>query len=166
MMELVLSLAGCALLFLGIWVSTLAMPWKRLALFFPQDVQERLQPRLDRLPMSPKRIVGWGMLFLLAAGYIALVWIGGMDGVRRGFNFQRFFLRFFIVGAAIKAFDIIALDYFLLTKTHFFQHYLPETEGCAGWQSFGYNRKQQLLQIALLPIVCVVLAKLFTALLP
>ena len=45
---------------------------------------------------------------------------------------------------ADKAFDI--LDYILLTKTRFFQHYFPETEGCAGWQDFGYNRKQQTRQ--------------------
>ena len=43
-----------------------------------------------------------------------------------------------------KAFDIICLDWFLLTKSHFFQHYYPETEGCAGYRSFGFNRKEQL----------------------
>ena len=42
----------------------------------------------------------------------------------------------------IMAFDIICLDYFLLTKTRFFLYYFPETEGCAGWKDFGYNRKQ------------------------
>ena len=46
-----------------------------------------------------------------------------------------------------KAFDIIALDYILITKTHFFQHYIPETKGCAGYHSFGYNRKEQLTRI-------------------
>ena len=66
------------------------------------------------------------------AGYMALFIIRGIDGTKHGFGFDRFFLRFFIIGTVIKAFDIIALDYCLLTKTHFFQHYFQETEGCAG----------------------------------
>ena len=28
--------------------------------------------------------------------------------------------------------------------SHFFQHYYPETEGCAGYHSFGFNRKEHL----------------------
>ena len=161
MTTLLLSLAGCALLFLGIWGVTVTLPYKGLAKNFPQDVQERLKPRLDNLPMGPKRIVGWVILILLIAGYLALFIIGGMDGVRRGFGFWQFFFRFLIIGAAIKAFDIIGLDYFLLTKTRFFQRYFPETEGCAGWQDFGYNRRQQLGQIIMIPIYCAVMAGIF-----
>ena len=62
----------------------------------------------------------------------------------------------------MKAFDIIGLDYFLLTKTHFFQHYFPETEGCAGWQDFGYNRKQQLGQIVTIHFACALTSWIFT----
>ena len=51
-----------------------------------------------------------------------------------------------------------------LAQTHFFQHYFPETEGCAGWQDFGYNRKQQLRQIVMIPICCAVAAWIFTLL--
>ena len=61
-----------------------------------------------------------------------------------------------------KAFDIIALDYFLLTKTNFFQNFFPETKGLAGWQDFGYNRKQQLSHIAVMLISCFVIAFIFT----
>ena len=39
----------------------------------------------------------------------------------------------------------------LITKTRFFQYYIPETKGCAGYHSFGYNRKEQLKQILTLP---------------
>lgn len=34
-----------------------------------------------------------------------------------------------------KAFDLVFLDWVLLQKTRFFQHYYPETEGCAGYHS-------------------------------
>lgn len=112
--------------------------------------------------MTPWRFLGWVILVLFCLAYIGLFVIGGIDGMRRGFSFGQFFLRFFIIGAVIKAFDIIALDWFLLTKTRFFQHYFPETEGCAGWQDFGYNRKQQVRQSAMIMIGSAVIAWVFT----
>lgn len=149
-LTLSLSVAGCALLFLGIWGMTVTLPTKMLVRNFPIDVQERLKPRLDSLPMSPKRILGWVILVLFMAGYVVLFVIGGLDGMKHGFTFLQFFLRFFTIGAVIKVFDNAALDYYLLSKTHFFQHYFPETEGCAGWQDCGYNRKQQTRQCILI----------------
>jgi len=107
---------------------------------------ERLKPRLEeweRQGMTLRRFLGWVILILFCAAYIGLFIIGGIDGLHQGFSFRQYFFRFLIIGSVIKAFDIGALDYFLLTKTHFFQHHFPETEGCAGWQDFGYNRKQQ-----------------------
>ena len=163
-MTVILSLAGCVLLFLGIWGVTVTMPTALLAKNFPKDVQEKLKPRLESLPMSPKRVLGWIILALFVAGYLALFIIGGIDGLKRGFIFGQFFLRFFIIGAVIKAFDILALDWFLLTKTHFFQHYFPETEGCAGWQDFGYNRRQQARQCVMIVLGSAVTAWVFALL--
>lgn len=162
-----LSLAGCVLLFFTIWGVTVTMPTKLLVKNFPEDVQERLQPRLEeweRQPMSLRRALGWVILILFCAAYIGLFVVGGIDGLRNGFSFWQFFLRFFIIGAVVKAFDIGALDYVLLTKTRFFQHYFPETEGCAGWQDFGYNRKQQTRQSVMILIGSAVTALIFTLL--
>ncbi len=164
LLTLVLAIAGCALLFLAIWGVTVTLPTRLLAKNFPKDVQERLRPRLESLPMSPKRVLGWMILFLLVAGYLALFIVGGIDGLKRGFTFGQFFLRFFTIGAVVKAFDIVALDWFLLTKTHFFQHYFPETEGCAGWQDFGYNRRQQARQCVSIVIGSAVTAWIFALL--
>ncbi len=161
LLTLALSVSGCLLLFLCIQGVTVTMPTALLVKNFPADVQERLKPRIDSLPMSPKRILGWVILILFIIGYIGLFIIGGMDGRKHGFTFQQFFIRFFIIGAVIKAFDIICLDFFLLTKTHFFQHFFPETEGCAGWQDFGYNRKQQIRQCILIVIGSLFMALVF-----
>ncbi len=57
-----------------------------------------------------------------------------------------------------KAFDIVCLDWLLLTKSHFFQHFYPETEGCAGYRSFGFNRKGQLIRIAVFPFAAAALS--------
>ena len=51
-MTVILSLAGCVLLFLGIWGVTVTLPTARLAKNFPEDVQEKLRPRLEGLSMS------------------------------------------------------------------------------------------------------------------
>ena len=156
-LTLVLSLLGCILLFLGIWGITVTLPTPILIKYFPVDVQERLKPRLESLPMSFKRVVGWFILIAFCVLYIVIFVYGAIDGINNGYNFGQFFLRFFLIGGIIKVFDIVCLDYFLLTKTHFFQHYFPETEGCIGWKRFGYNRKQQIRQcvaiVVLSPIV-------------
>ena len=59
---------GLCLLFLGIWGVTVTLPTARLAKNFPEDVQEKLRPRLEGLSMSPKRALGWIILVLFVAG--------------------------------------------------------------------------------------------------
>ena len=137
-----LTIIMMLLLWLMIWSATVTLPYKGLIKNFPKDVQERLEPRLNKLPMSGKRIVGWVALLLILAMMIGVFIWGGLDGIERGFGFWQLFVRFLIIGFGVKAFNIIGLDYFLLTKTHFFQRYFPETEGCAGWQDFGYRHER------------------------
>ena len=48
---------------------------------------------------------------------------------------ERFFWRCLVILYIYKAFDLVFLDWVLLQKTRFFQHYYPETEGCAGYHS-------------------------------
>ena len=157
----ILTLTGMVLLWLMIWSATVTMPSKLLAKNFPEDVQQALQPRLDALPMSGKRVFGMMILIVLILGFIALFIIGGIDGISNGFTYLDYLVRFLIMSYGVKAFDIIGLDFFLLTKTHFFQHFFPETEGCAGWQQFGYNRKQQLRQIIIMGLMSPLEALLF-----
>ena len=78
--------------------------------------------------------------------------------MRKGFIFDQFLVRFLVILLGMKAFDIIVLDYILITKTQFFQHYIPETKGCAGYHSFGYNRKEQLWRIVTLPFAALLTA--------
>ncbi len=158
LLTLVLSLIGCVLLFVCIWGVTVTMPTPLLAKNFPVDVQERLKPRLESLPMSFKRVVGWIILIAFCIVYVGIFVYGAIDGINNGYNFCQFFLRFFLIGGIIKVFDIVCLDYFLLTKTHFLQHYFPETEGCIGWKRFGYNRKQQIRQSVGIVILSLVVA--------
>ena len=90
----------------------------RMAGFFPPDVQEALQPRLDAIDKQPKspRIFGGVLVGILCLLFVCLYLCGGIDGLHHQFAFRDFLLRFLVISFGIKAFDIIALDYFLLTK--------------------------------------------------
>ncbi len=162
LLTFILALSGCVLLFLMILAATITMPFSALVKNFPVDVQRRLQFRINTMPMSPKRIFGRIILILLMLAWAGLFVAGGIDGRTNGFSYWQFALRFLIIAAVVKVFDIVCLDYFLLTKTHFFQHFFPETEGCKGWQQFGYNRKQQIRQCIIIPVCCLLLALVFT----
>ncbi len=163
-LTLILTVALMILLFLSVWVAAIFMPFAALAKNFPEDVQERLKPRLAELEKRPfkEKFIGQIIFILCMTSMLVVMLIGGIDGIHQKYNYWQFLLRFLIMGIGVKAFDIIGLDFFLLTKTHFFQHYLPETEGCAGWQDFGYNRKVQLKQCIMIPICCAVWAWICT----
>lgn len=107
-------------------------------------------------------ILGIVILILLVAAMLGLIVWGGIDGIRHDYTFGNFLIHFLTIFAGLKAFDIIALDYFLLTKSRFFQHYFPETESCAGWKDFGFNRSQQIRDCIAIPIYCSALAEIFT----
>ena len=126
----------------------------------PKDIQAVATDHEERFP--GQRIIGW-ILIVIALGMFAFVLIyAGYDGIRNNFTFWDFFFRYLIILYLLKAFDIICLDYYLLTKSHFFQHYYPETEGCEGYHNFGFNRKEQLIRIAIFPFVSLLLAYICT----
>ncbi len=149
-------------LFALLWIAVALVQEKWLFKSAPKDIQQKIQHHPQRFPLQ--RWLGKRLLIMAAVFYVMTYIFGGYDGIIRGFSFADFFFRFLIMSYMVKAFDMIFLDWFLLTRTHFFQHYYPETEGCAGYSSFGFNRKQQLTMIALYPLlsmlfsfICVVL---------
>jgi hypothetical protein len=161
---LLLTLCNIVLLCLMVLTATEFMPYRGLAKNFPKDVQKALKPRLDRIDRQPKatRVFGGVLIIMMFLLFIAVFIIGGVDGMHHDFTYSQYLLRFLIIAFGTKAFDIIALDYILLTKTNFFPHFFPETKGCAGWQQFGYNRKQHLRQSVFMLICCLVLAFIFS----
>ena len=161
---LLLTLCSIVLLCLMILTATVFMPYRGLAKNFPKDVQEAMKPRLDEIDKQPKapRIFGDTLIIIMCLLFVAVFIIGGIDGQHHDYTYGRFLLRFLIIAFGTKAFDIIALDYFLLTKTDFFPHFFPETKECAGWQQFGYNRKQHLGQSVFILICCLLLAFVFS----
>ncbi len=153
---ILLTLILCVLLFLMIWSAAYFFPWSRLLEFFPGDIEEKARQHKPPFPAAP----AWGRFFMILCmlGFIGGIVYGGWDGVRNGFSFGQFLARFLVIFFGVKVFDILGLDYILITKTQFFQHYIPETRGCAGYHSFGFNRKEQRKQIFLIPFAALLAA--------
>ena len=166
MMKTTLLLTLCSIILLCLMILTAIafMPYRGLAKNFPKDVREAVKSRLDEIEKQPKapRIFGGILIIIMCLLFVGVFIFGGVDGMNHNFTYSQYLLRFLIIAFGTKAFDIIALDYFLLTKTNFFTHFFPETKGCAGWQQFGYNRKQHLGQSVFMLICCLVLAFVFS----
>lgn len=161
LVTLLLTLGMMVLFVLMVVVASYFMPVAKMAEFFPEDIQERLKPRIENLTMTKKRVVGIILFSLIMIAMLGIFVYAGIDGIHNGFSYGQFLTRYLIIGIGIKLFDIVGFDWFVMTKTHFFQHFLPETEGCAGWHNFGYNRMQQLKQIIMILICCPISALIF-----
>ena len=98
-------------------------------------------------PKEGARAIGWTLfiistLMILGVGVIA-VW----DGMRSGFTFGQFFLRFVLILTVYKICDMALIDNFLLLKFHFFQHYYPEAADVMEGRKYGFNIRSQLLKL-------------------
>ena len=70
----------------------------------------------ERFPGA--HILGWVIVGIAILLFLAAVW----DGVRNGFGFLDFFVRFLAVFYAMEIYDIIFFDWVLLCHSNFFPH--------------------------------------------
>ncbi len=161
-LTLLLSLVFILAILLMLWAAVALVQDKRLFSSAPKDIVASILPRAERFKGA--RFLGWVLVILsmliLAAVFVVAAW----DGLRRGYGFWQFFIRFLTILYVYKTFDLIFLNWVLLQKTRFFQHYYPETEGCKGYHSYGFNRKSQIAKIVLFPFISALLAWLCTML--
>ena len=112
----------------------------------PKEAREVIVQREQEL-FYGARVIGWtlfimSVLMILGVGVIA-VW----DGLRSGFTFRQFFLRFVMIFTIYKICDMTLIDNFLLLKFHFFQHYYPEAANVMTGRKYGFNIRSQLLKL-------------------
>ena len=146
---IILALIMCALLFLMIWAAVYFYPWERLLEFFPKDIEEKARQHKPPFPAAPA--IGRIIMALCTLGFIGVIVYGGWDGVQREYTFGQFLVRFLIILFGVKVFDIVGLDYILITKTQFF-----------GYHNFGFNRKEQIRQCIMLPFAALLTAWICT----
>ena len=154
LLSLIFILAVCILLYAAVGL----IQNKKLFTTAPKDIQAAAVDHPERFPGA--HILGWKLAILALLLMIGAFVYGGWDGVKNGFSFWQHFIRFAVMLYLWKAFDIVCLDWLLLTKSHFFQHFYPETEGCEGYHSFGFNRKEQIIRLAVFPFVAALMALL------
>jgi hypothetical protein len=156
LLTLLLALIFIAAVFGALYAIVGLIQNKKLITTAPKDIQEAAQDHPERFRGA--HALGWIVAIICLLIMIGVFVYGGYDGVKNGFGFWQFFLRFILILYIWKAFDIICLDWLLLTKSHFFQHFYPETEGCAGYHQFGFNRKGQIIRIIVFPFVAAAFA--------
>ena len=156
MVTLFLSLLAIAGIVLMLYAVVALAQDKRLFGAAPKDAQAVLQPKPERF--RGQHLLGWTLIMLgllmLAAVLVIAIW----DGVRNEFGFWQFFARFLIILYVYKAFDMVCLDWLLLTRSHFFQHYFPELEGLESYTKYGFNLKSQIIRIIIYPFICALAA--------
>ena len=112
----------------------------------PKEARDVIKQK-DKELFYGARKIGWtlfilSILMILGVGVIS-IW----DGIRSGFTFVQFFLRFVLIFTIYKLYDMILIDNFLLLKFHFFQYYYPEAENIMEGRKYGLNIRSQLLKL-------------------
>ena len=126
----------------------------------PEDIKTIIRSRPDYPKW--KTILGYICAVVIFLGILGVLIYAGIDAAKKGFSFLQTFVRFLILLMGYKAFDIICLDWWLITKSNFFQRVFPETIGCEGYSQFGFNKKKQLVRIIAFPIVSLIVAGIIT----
>ena len=156
LLTLLLALMFIAAVFGALYAVVGLIQNKKLMTTAPKDIQEAAEDHPERFRGA--HALGWTVAVICLLIMIGVFVYSGYDGIKDGFTFWQFFLRFILILYIWKAFDIICLDWMLLTKSHFFQHFYPETEGCAGYHQFGFNRQGQITRIIVFPFVAAAIA--------
>ena len=161
-MKVTLGLAflSIAALLLLLYAAVALIQDRRFFTTAPKDLQEAAVEHEERF--KGQRLLGWILALIALGTFVFIIYYAAYDGIRNGFGFWQFFTRYLLILYLLKAFDIIALDWYLLTTSHFFQHYYPETEGCKGYHSFGFNWKGQLTRIIIFPFLSLLAAYICT----
>lgn len=156
LVTILLSVMMMAGLFLMLWSGVGFIQDQRFFSSAPKAVCEAVQPKPERF--RGMHALGWCMAvcsLLLMGGALVL---GAWDGIKNGFGFWQFFVRFLIMLWGLEAFDILFFDFYLLCRSRFFPRYYPEVAPLLGPHLFGYNRKSHLLAALVIPAACLAAA--------
>lgn len=156
LLTLTLSVIMMIGLFLMVFSAVALIQDKKLFTSAPPDIQEVIKPRKERFPHA--HLIGWIILIIAILLFPVSIIIGAWNGIIQRYTFWQFFLRFFVMFCLVKLFDIFFLDWFLLCHSRFYQHYYPETDGCVGFNSFGFNKRTHLVHVLLFIPLSLVIA--------
>lgn len=156
---LLLSLMAMAGLFLLLLGGVGFIQDKKFFSSAPRQVRDAV-PASKPARFPGQRALGWGIIVLAFALMGGAFVLGAWDGIRGGFGFWAFALRFLAMLLLLKAFDVLFFDFFLLCRAgwNFFPHFYPEVKEVLGSYLFGYNWKTHLTHVLLFPVAAAALA--------
>ncbi|MBE5808815.1 MAG: hypothetical protein E7317_10825 [Clostridiales bacterium] len=146
LLTLYLAIVFCGAITMLLVAAVAFVQEKRFFSSAPKETQALIRPR-DRELFYGARTMGWVMMILSASMILGVGVVAVWDGFRRGYSFMGFFLRFVSILSIYKAYDMIFIDWFLLCRFRFFQHYYPEAEPALNGRKYGFNLKSQLLKL-------------------
>ncbi len=129
---------------------------KALMRFLPKDIREAAKAHPD--PSAGRRMIGYLLTALAAAGYVGLLFFLGEDGIRRGYGFWLLFGRFMLFLYGYKLFDILVQDQYIVIEKKYFVKFYPETKECKSWNNRSFNTKNQMIRLIAFPFVCALMA--------
>lgn len=152
-----LLLAVVCGVFLLLYAAVALIQDRRFFSSAPKDVQAVVQDHPERFPGV--HVLGWALAAVAIVLILGSLVLAVYDGTRRGWGVWELFLRFLIILDGYKVWDMLFLDRYLLTRSHFFQRYYPEVEGVASMQQAGFNTRSQLVKLLVVfPLVSLALA--------
>ncbi|MBQ9009980.1 MAG: hypothetical protein IJ088_11725 [Clostridia bacterium] len=164
LLTLFLAIVFCAAITLMLLSAVAFIQDKRFFSSAPKEAQAVIQPREQEL-FRGARAMGWVLMGLAITLILGTGLIAALDGIRNGFTFRQFFLRFVLIFTLYKLYDMVFFDYFLLVKFRFFQFYYPEVAPVYENRKYGYNLRSQLMKLfVIFPAVSALAAKLCTLL--
>ena len=122
LLTIFLAIVFCAAITLMLIAAVAFIQEKKFFSSVPKEAQAVIQPREKEL-FYGARAIGWTMLAVSVLVTLGVGVISIWDGVRSGFGFWQFFLRFGIIFTVYKIYDMVFIDYFLLVKFKFFQYF-------------------------------------------
>ncbi|MCR4660904.1 MAG: hypothetical protein K5765_02750 [Clostridia bacterium] len=142
--------------FLMLWGAVGFIQNKKFFSSAPKEVQAAVKPKEERF--KGQHVVGYCMLIFSFVLMIGAVVLGFYDGIVRGFGYWVFFARFVVMLVALKVFDILFFDFFLLCHSNFFSYYYPEVKPILDPHLFGYNKWTHIVHIVVFIAVSFLLA--------
>lgn len=146
LLTIFLAIVFCAAITLMLLAAVAFIQKKEFFSSAPKEAQELIQPREKEL-FYGARTIGWTLLAFSVLMSLGVIVVTIWDGVRNGFTFWQFFLRFVLIFTIYKLYDMVCFDYFLLMKFHFFQYYYPEVKSIYPLKKYGFNIRSQLLKL-------------------
>ena len=152
-------------LMVAVWVLAVAImatiiafiPKQAVNMGAPEDIKEKVQKYHRDYPKWVS-IVGFILLALEVAAVILVFVYGGYDAHKNNLEFTEIFIRYLMLLDGYKLFDMFFFDYVMLTKLNILPKLFPETEGCKGYDSFGFNAKSQVAKLCIFALVAAVIA--------